>query len=163
MARGVQTLRERFERPLLVLLGVVGVLLLIACCNNGGAVVGIPAALAASSLVRSLLFDVTPTDAATVAGATLTLIATALLAPRRRRVGRPRSIPWSPCAASEEIDRVTRYGVMGLTLIVLARCAQSERGYGFSATRHAERPCVNAYRRIVPVAFKPSASVTTLA
>jgi len=52
MARGVQTLRERFERPLLVLLGVVGVLLLIACCNNGGAVVGIPAALAASSLVR---------------------------------------------------------------------------------------------------------------
>ena len=132
MARGVQTLRERFERPLLVLLGVVGVLLLIACCNNGGAVVGIPAALAASSLVRSLLFDVTPTDAATVAGATLTLIAIALLA-----------------AAA--------------TLIVLARCAQSQRGYGFSATRHAERPCVNAYRRIVPVAFKPSASVTTLA
>jgi len=87
MARGVQTLRERFERPLLVLLGVVGVLLLIACCNNGGAVVGIPAALAVSSLVRSLLFDVTPTDAATVAGATLTLIAIALLAaaaPARR-------------------------------------------------------------------------------
>jgi predicted permease len=33
MARGVQALRERFERPLLVLLGVVGLLLLIACAN----------------------------------------------------------------------------------------------------------------------------------
>lgn len=33
MAHGVQTLRERFERPLLVLLGVVGLLLLIACAN----------------------------------------------------------------------------------------------------------------------------------
>jgi len=33
MARGVQTLRERFEKPLLVLLGVVGLLLLIACAN----------------------------------------------------------------------------------------------------------------------------------
>jgi predicted permease len=33
MARGVQTLRERFEKPLFVLLGVVGLLLLIACAN----------------------------------------------------------------------------------------------------------------------------------
>jgi ABC-type antimicrobial peptide transport system permease subunit len=46
----------------------------------GGAVVGIPAAIAGSRLVHSLLFDVTPTDAAAVAGATLTLIAVALLA-----------------------------------------------------------------------------------
>ena len=35
MARGVQTLRERFEKPLFVLLGVVGLLLLIACANLG--------------------------------------------------------------------------------------------------------------------------------
>jgi predicted permease len=33
MARGVQTLRERFEKPLVILLGVVGLLLLIACAN----------------------------------------------------------------------------------------------------------------------------------
>jgi predicted permease len=33
MAKGVQALRERFEKPLLVLLGVVGLLLLIACAN----------------------------------------------------------------------------------------------------------------------------------
>ena len=33
MARGVQTLRARFEKPLLVLLAVVGLLLLIACAN----------------------------------------------------------------------------------------------------------------------------------
>jgi len=33
MARGVQTLRERFEKPLWVLLGVVGLMLLIACAN----------------------------------------------------------------------------------------------------------------------------------
>jgi predicted permease len=33
MAKGVQALRERFERPLLVLLGVVGLLLLIASTN----------------------------------------------------------------------------------------------------------------------------------
>jgi ABC-type antimicrobial peptide transport system permease subunit len=46
----------------------------------GGAVVGTPAAIAGSRLVHSLLFDVTPTDAAAVAGATLTLIAVALLA-----------------------------------------------------------------------------------
>jgi ABC-type antimicrobial peptide transport system permease subunit len=53
----------------------------------GGAVVGVPAAIAASRFVHSLLFDVTPTDAATVVGATLTLIAIALLAgaaPARR-------------------------------------------------------------------------------
>jgi predicted permease len=53
----------------------------------GGALVGVPAAIAASRFVGSLLFDVTPTDAATVAGATLTLIAIALLAgalPARR-------------------------------------------------------------------------------
>ena len=53
----------------------------------GGALVGIPAAIAASRFVQSLLFDVTPTDAAAVAAATLTLIAIALLAavaPARR-------------------------------------------------------------------------------
>jgi predicted permease len=33
MAKGVQTLRERFEMPLLVLLGFVGLLLLVACVN----------------------------------------------------------------------------------------------------------------------------------
>ena len=33
MSRGVQTLRARFEKPLFMLLGVVGVLLLIACAN----------------------------------------------------------------------------------------------------------------------------------
>ena len=53
----------------------------------GGAVVGIPAAIAAARFVHSLLFDVTPTDAAAVAAATLTLIAVAVLAaaaPARR-------------------------------------------------------------------------------
>jgi len=53
----------------------------------GGAVVGIPAAIAASRFIHSLLFDVTPTDPAAVAAATLTLIAIALLAaaaPARR-------------------------------------------------------------------------------
>jgi predicted permease len=33
MSRGVQSLRPRFEKPLLILLGVVGLLLLIACAN----------------------------------------------------------------------------------------------------------------------------------
>lgn len=33
MARGVQRLREQFEKPLSVLLGIVGLLLLIACAN----------------------------------------------------------------------------------------------------------------------------------
>ena len=33
MAKGVQTLRRRFEKPLLILLSVVGLLLLIACAN----------------------------------------------------------------------------------------------------------------------------------
>ena len=33
MSRGVQALRARFETPLFMLLGVVGVLLLIACAN----------------------------------------------------------------------------------------------------------------------------------
>jgi predicted permease len=33
MSRGVQALRARFEKPLFMLLGVVGVLLLIACAN----------------------------------------------------------------------------------------------------------------------------------
>ena len=53
----------------------------------GGAVVGIPLAIAASRFVHSLLFDVAPTDAVTVAAATLALISSALLAaaaPARR-------------------------------------------------------------------------------
>ena len=53
----------------------------------GGAIVGIPAAIAASRVTRSLLFDVTPTDASTIGIATLTLIAIAALAgaaPARR-------------------------------------------------------------------------------
>lgn len=33
MSKGVQTLRPRFERPLLILFGVVGLLLLLACAN----------------------------------------------------------------------------------------------------------------------------------
>jgi predicted permease len=33
MAKGVQVLRERFEQPLLALLGIVGLLLLLACIN----------------------------------------------------------------------------------------------------------------------------------
>jgi predicted permease len=33
MAKGVQTLRSRFEKPLLILLSIVGLLLLIACAN----------------------------------------------------------------------------------------------------------------------------------
>jgi predicted permease len=53
----------------------------------GGAAIGIPAAIAASRLISSLLFDVTPTDGVTIAGATLLLIAIAALtgvAPARR-------------------------------------------------------------------------------
>ncbi len=59
------------------------VLLLVAA----GAAIGIPATLAASGLVRSLLFAVRPTDLATIAGATALLTATAALAgylPARR-------------------------------------------------------------------------------
>jgi predicted permease len=52
------------------------VVLLVAA----GAAVGIPAALAASGLVRSLLFDLAPTDPMTVAGATLVLFLVALVA-----------------------------------------------------------------------------------
>ncbi len=52
-----------------------------------GAAIGIPATLAASGLVRSLLFAVRPTDLATIAGATALLTVTAALAgylPARR-------------------------------------------------------------------------------
>ena len=52
-----------------------------------GAAVGIPAAFAASEFVSTLLFDLTPTDASTVAGATLTVGVVASLAgylPARR-------------------------------------------------------------------------------
>ena len=53
----------------------------------GGAAIGIPAAIAASRFIGTLLFDVTPTDGVTIAGATLLLIAIATLtgaAPARR-------------------------------------------------------------------------------
>jgi ABC-type antimicrobial peptide transport system permease subunit len=52
-----------------------------------GAAVGIPAALAAARIVEGLLFNLTPTDPVTVAGATVTLILVAALAgyvPARR-------------------------------------------------------------------------------
>jgi predicted permease len=54
---------------------------------TAGAVVGIAAALAASSVVRGLLFGLTPTDPMTVLGATVVLIVVAVLAgyvPARR-------------------------------------------------------------------------------
>jgi predicted permease len=54
---------------------------------TAGAAVGIPASIAASGLVRSLLFGLTPTDSVTVAGATFVLIVVAALAgylPARR-------------------------------------------------------------------------------
>lgn len=54
---------------------------------TAGAAVGIPASIAASGLVRSLLFGLTPTDPVTVAGATFMLIVVAALAgylPARR-------------------------------------------------------------------------------
>jgi predicted permease len=54
---------------------------------TAGAVVGIPAALAASGVVRSLLFGLTPTDPVTVLAATVMLIFVAVLAgyiPARR-------------------------------------------------------------------------------
>jgi ABC-type antimicrobial peptide transport system permease subunit len=51
-------------------------LLLVVC----GLVVGIPGALGATSLVRSLLYGVTSTDAVTLAISVVVLLATALIA-----------------------------------------------------------------------------------
>ena len=52
-----------------------------------GAAIGVPAALAASGIVRGLLFGLTPTDPLSIGGATIALILIALVAgyvPARR-------------------------------------------------------------------------------
>ena len=45
-----------------------------------GAAIGVPAALAASGIVRGLLFGLTPTDPLSIGGATIALILIALVA-----------------------------------------------------------------------------------